>query len=104
MDWLSSELNMRQLDHWYRMSEDHIKMAVPLTSIRKHGLIHLLTIAYPNHQWDVHKLASTTTKSRKAGQAMLLRTLSQLFPGIGTKPFANLPSNSKKTYLRNDPL
>jgi hypothetical protein len=43
----------------------------------------LLPTIYPNHPWDISKLATSWT-GKRAGQAMLVRALKEIFPIFGT--------------------
>eukprot|EP01125_Pyxidicula_operculata_P010187 TRINITY_DN3356_c0_g1_i5.p1 TRINITY_DN3356_c0_g1~~TRINITY_DN3356_c0_g1_i5.p1 ORF type:complete len:402 (-),score=56.45 TRINITY_DN3356_c0_g1_i5:10-1215(-) len=76
---LASQLNINNLDDWYKVSEKQIRSIIPISWLKKYGgnLWNLLIKYYPNHPWNIKELRS---KSKKSTQNILMRSVLHLFP------------------------
>ena len=84
VDYLRKKLKINCLDDWYRISEGQIQRISTISPIRKHGgLLQLLAFVYPHHSWNFAKFHNKTMPF-KASQRMLMLTLKELFPDIGS--------------------
>jgi hypothetical protein len=80
LDWLGEILKIKNLDAWYRISLHDIRRTGLPSLFYKHSKASLLMNAYPDHNWDIHKLS---LKPVKSSQRMLVVILQELFPNSG---------------------
>ena len=82
MKQLSSQLEIEELEDWYRVSLSQIRRQFKyMTVFKRHPLKSLLPDTFPNHNWDVYKLVFRN--GLKATQRQLKMTVKQLFPTSG---------------------
>jgi len=77
VDWLGSQLSIKSLFDWHRISVGQIHKWIRLDN---NVLLHLLKGAYPQHIWDVDKF-DRSGKSVKSSQRELVQAMQELFPG-----------------------
>ena len=79
--WLSKELHIEQLDHWYRVSIPQIDKIGGYSIIHNNGgLGVVLGKVYPKHHWDLVKIKSNI---KKCHQRQLFITVKMIFPDMG---------------------
>eukprot|EP01027_Heterolobosea_sp_BB2_P000282 GEZU01000413.1.p1 GENE.GEZU01000413.1~~GEZU01000413.1.p1 ORF type:complete len:468 (+),score=89.89 GEZU01000413.1:405-1808(+) len=75
---MSKELEIKDLDDWYRVSRKQIRKFRGYGFItRNGGLFTVLKKLYPDHPWDANKFFA---RQKKADQRWLLLTAKRLFP------------------------
>jgi hypothetical protein len=82
VDWLAEKLNIKQFEDWYRISWIDISNVAPASIFIKHGMLPVLTRAYPEHQWDSIKFQQRQL-SKRSSQRLLALAISKLFPQSG---------------------
>lgn len=87
--WLESELKIKVLDDWYRVSVTQIRKLAQLYNLgNSDAIIQLLSKVYSSHNWDLDKLFNP--KWAKSSQRMLLITVKDIFPDKGEGEKINL--------------
>ena len=79
IEWLGNQLSINYLNEWYRVSLTHIKLNWGYLIGSSRDFYKILSLAYPQHQWNLKMFGSHTTRS-KSSQRELMRALQQLFP------------------------
>lgn len=76
VEWLGNQLQVKQLDDWYRVSVQQIQQVVPISSLRGSSLEVILRRAYPTHAWD----NSQFSKGNKSKQRIMVNVIQEMFP------------------------
>jgi len=80
---LRTELQLpAQLDSWYRVSVQDLSPRIQHIIRKWGGLIRMLSIVYPQHEWDASKFVRVET--RKKSQAAIGNGLRKLYPNEST--------------------
>lgn len=81
IEYLESQLEIRNPEDWYRISQRQIRKMIPFSSSRFDQLRSKLTSFYPIHEWQMEKFSEKIPK--RANQAMMMRRVEELFPQSG---------------------
>lgn len=79
-DWLAQQLSVKTLDDWYRVSKQQVLRCMFIES--SNTLVEILSVAYPEHKWDLKRFP-TAGKHSRASQRELFVRVKQLFPRHG---------------------
>lgn len=96
--WLERQLRMVELGDWYRISFGQLQRLISSTVVNKNTLGKMLQEAYPDHPWDMEKLAVRTGAVR-ASQRSLLLVVQELFPTSGDPALVLLTESSGEREL-----
>jgi hypothetical protein len=83
MKWLEKKLHISNVKEWYRISMGDITRFSSRSLVDNYSLAHLLSTIYPNHAWNLEKLANFRKFSMKSSQRILLVTIQEIFPLSG---------------------
>jgi hypothetical protein len=93
--WVESKLGIQDFKDWYRVTVIQLRrLGGGSVVLYQGGLVSLLRLVYPNHEWDVEAL-----KVKRLGhktQEHLSQVLQQIFPDV---PFT---SNFRHSQIRLD--
>lgn len=85
VDWLGTQLSVKSLDDWSRISLKQIQKCVGIDSWDV--MVQLLKASHPQHQWK------HLGKAFKSSQRELLIAAQQLFPAHSTHNFGSSYNN-----------
>jgi hypothetical protein len=72
---IGKNLQINDLDEWYRISGKQIKQFAPTTLLEELGLARILPQVYPSHNWNVNKLSKGPKKASQRTLALIVRDI-----------------------------